>query len=207
MEISISAVRIGGVRSNFPGIKLYVTPNELVLKVPLLGTYKFSPSDIIRFEPNKGLYGANVILIHNILDYPEKISLAYQGEANELTLLLNQHGFIPQGVADALLLRTGIVVRWSFLLIAVLLWNAFLFYGHIKGEFRVFSFIAIALVFIVAVLLPHSEALQSLILKPGRRVGEIKPSLNLFKWISGIIGFITIFNLFLEYGQKIFSFT
>ncbi|OGP90969.1 MAG: hypothetical protein A2031_04395 [Deltaproteobacteria bacterium RBG_19FT_COMBO_43_11] len=184
-----------------------MTPNELVLKVPLLGTYKFSPSDIIRFEPNKGLYGANVILIHNILDYPEKISLAYQGEANELTLLLNQHGFIPQGVADALLLRTGIVVRWSFLLIAVLLWNAFLFYGHIKGEFRVFSFIAIALVFIVAVLLPHSEALQSLILKPGRRVGEIKPSLNLFKWISGIIGFITIFNLFLEYGQKIFSFT
>ena len=206
MEISISAVRIGGVRSNFPGTKLFVTPNELVLKIPLLGTYKFSPSDIIRFEPNKGLFGANVILNHIVLDYPEKISLAYPGGANDLTLFLNRNGFVPQGVAEASLLRANIPVRWSFLLIAVLLWNALLLYGHIEGKFRVFSFIAIALMFLITVLLPCSKALQGVVLKPGRRVGEIKPTLNLFKWISGIIGFITIFNLFLEYGQKIFSF-
>jgi hypothetical protein len=205
MEISISAVRIGGVRSNFPGTKLSVTPDELVLKIPMLGTYKFSPSDIIRFEPNKGLYGANVLLIHNILDYPEKVSLAYQGGANELILFLNQNGFVPQGVSEASLLRNGIAVRWSFLVIAVLLWTALLIYGHIKDEFRLFSFIAVAIVFIIAALLPYSKALQSVALKPGRRVGEIKPTINIFKWISGIIGFITILNWFLEHGKKIFS--
>jgi hypothetical protein len=206
MEISISAVRIGGVRSNFPGTKLLVTPNELILKVPMLGTYKFTPSDIIKFEPNTGLYGANVILVHNVLDYPEKISLAYPDGANALTLFLNQHGFVPQGVAEASLQRAGIAARWSFLFAAVLLWNALLIYGHINGKFRLYSFIAVALVFIVVVLLPYSKALQGMVLKPRRRVGEIKPMLNLFKWISAIISFITIFNLFLEHSQKIFSF-
>ncbi len=204
MEINISAVRIGGVRSNFPGTKLFVAPNELILKIPMLGTYKFSPSNVIKFEPNKGLYGANVMLIHNVLDYPEKISLAYQGGANGLTLFLNQHGFVPQGVAEALLQRAGIAVRWSFLIAAVVLWNALLIYGHIKGEFRLYSFIAIALVFVVAILLPYSKVLQNLVLKPGRRVGEIKPTINVFKWVSGIIGFITILGWFLEHGKKIF---
>jgi hypothetical protein len=182
-----------------------VTPNELILKIPMLGTYKFTPSDIIKFEPNTGFYGANVILIHNVLDYPQKISLAYPGGANALTLFLNQHGFVPKGVAEAPLQRAGIAVCWSFLIAAVVLWNALLIYGHIKGEFRVYSFIAIALVFIVTVLLPYSKAFQGVVLKPGRRIGEIKPTLNLLKWLSGIIVFITIFNLFLEHGKKIFS--
>ena len=123
MEINISAARVGGVRSNFPGIKLYASPDELTMKVPLLGVYKFTPGDIISFEDNKGLYGANVFINHNVLDYPQKISLDYKGGAHALALLLNQHGFIPKGVAGASLLRKGFPARWSFIITAVLLWN------------------------------------------------------------------------------------
>ena len=198
MEISISAARIGGVRSNFPGIKLSATPHELVLKVPLLGTYTFAPSDIIKFEPNKGLYGANVFINHNILDYPKKISFDYKGGADELTLKLNQDGFIPAGVADPAFLRNGFPVRWAFLIAAILLWNALLIYGKTQNKFSLYSFIAIVLMFLATIFLPRSEAFQSLVLKPGRRIGEIKPTLSLFKWISGIIGVFSIVSLLLK---------
>jgi len=198
METSISSVRIGGVRSNFPGIKLSVTPNQLVLKIPFFGTYSFAPSDIIRFEPNKGLYGANVLLIHNVLNYPKKISLNYKGGAEELTLKLNHDGFIPSGIAEASPLRKGFPVRWSFLLAAILLWNALLIYGHAQGNFGVVSLIAITLMFLTTVLLPYSKTLQNLVLKPGRHVGEIKPSLNLLKAVSGLIGVGSVVSLLLK---------
>jgi len=187
MEINISAARIGGVRANFPGIKLSVSPDELTLKVPLLSTYRFAPTDIVSFEPNKGLYGANVMIMHNVLDYPQKISFNYNGGAQALTLMLNQHGFIPKGVADPSLLRKGFPARWSFLFAAILLWNIMLVYSSLQNKFLLYSMIAIAVMFLLTLWLPRSQTLQNLVLREGRRIGEIKPTLNLLKWAAGII--------------------
>jgi hypothetical protein len=197
MDISISSARIGGVRSNFPGSKLSVTPNELVFKVTLLGTYKFTPNDIISFEPNKGLYGGNIFIKHNVADYPEIISLNYKGGANELTRLLNQHGFIPSGISDPSCFRKGISVRWVFLIAAILLWSVLLFFGE-KQQDTIYSIIAIALTFAATIMIPKSETLQKLILKPYRRVGEIVPILSLLKWISGILLAFSLISCFMK---------
>ena len=197
MDISISSARIGGVRSNFPGSKLSVTPSELVFKVTLLGTYKFAPRDIIGFEPNKGLYGGNIFIKHNVADYPEKISLTYKGTANELTLKLNQHGFIPSGITDLSRLRKGIPVRWVFLIAAILLWSALLLFGE-KQQDSLYSMIAIALMFAATFMIPKSETLQKLILKPDRRVGEIVPILSLLKLISGILLAFSLISYFMK---------
>jgi len=197
MDISISSARIGGVRSNFPGSKLSVTPSELAFKVTLLGTYKFVPNDIIGFEPNKGLYGGNIFIKHNVADYPEKISLNYKGGANELTLKLNQHGFIPSGIADPSRLRKGIPVRWVFLIVAILCWSTLLLFGE-KQQDGIYSVIAIALTFAATFIVPKSETLQKLILKPDRRVGEIMPILSLLKWISGILLAFSLISYFMK---------
>jgi len=197
MDISIPSARIGGVRSSFPGSKLSVTPSELVFKVTLLGTYKFAPTDIIGFEPNKGLYGGNIFIKHNVADYPEKISLNYKGEAKELTQLLNEHGFIPSGIADSSRLRKGIAVRWVFLIAAILLFSALLFCAE-KHKDTIYSIIAVALTFAAAIMIPKSEALQQLILKPDRRVGEIVPILSLLKWISGILLAFSLISYFMK---------
>lgn len=197
MDISISSARIGGVRSNFPGSKLSVSPSELVFKVTLLGTYKFAPTDIIGFAPNKGLYGGNIFIKHNVADYPEIISLTYKGGANELTLELNQHGFIPSGIADPSLLRKGIPVRWFFLIIAILLWSALLLFGE-KRQDSIYSMIAIALTFVATLTIQKSETLQKLILKQDRRVGEIVPILSLLKWISGILLAFSLISYFMK---------
>ncbi len=198
MEINISAARVGGVRSNFPGIKLYASSDELTLKVPLLGAYKFTPGDIISFEDNKGLYGANVFINHNVLDYPQKISLDYKGGAQALTLMLNQNGFIPKGVAGASLLRKGFPARWSFIIAAILLWNALLIYGKTQNQFTFYSLIAIAAMLLVTVSLPLSAALQKLALKDGRRIGEIRPTLNLLKLVAAIILVATLLSSLLK---------
>lgn len=192
MEINISAARVGGVRSNFPGIKFFVSPDELTLKIPLLGAYKFTPGDIISFEDNKGLYGANVFINHNVLDYPQKISLDYKGGAQALTLMLNQHGFIPKGVAGASLLRKGFPARWSFLIVAVLLWNALLIYGKLQNQFSLYSLIAIAAMLLITVIMPRSAALQKMALKDGRRIGEIRPTLNLLKLVAAVIFVVSL---------------
>jgi len=198
MDVSISSARIGGVRSNFPGSKLFFSPDEMTLKVPLLGTYKFLPNDIIRFEQNTGLYGANVLLVHNVMDYPQKISIDYKGGAQALTLMLNQHGFIPKRVADTSLLRKGFPVSWFFLIHAILLWNALLIYGKISDNFSLYSSIAISLMFLMTILIPRSKILQNMVLKQGRRVGEIKPTLNLLKWISGILLAFSLISYFIK---------
>jgi len=197
MDISISSARIGGVRSNFPGSRLSVTTSKLVFKVPLLGTYKFAPNNIIGFEPNKGLYGGNIFIVHNVADYPEKISLNYKGGANELTLKLNQHGFIPSGIADPSRSRKGIPARWSFLIISILLLNALLLFGE-KWQNSIYSMIAIALTFAATFMIPKSEMLQKLILKPDRRVGEIVPILSLLKLISGILLAFSLISYFMK---------
>ena len=130
-------------------------------------------------------------------DYPEKISLNYKGGANELTLKLNQHGFIPSGIADPSRLRKGIPVRWAFLIAAILLWNALLLFGE-KQQDALYSMIAIALTFAAAFMIPKSETLQKLILKPARRVGEIVPILSLLKWVSGILLAFSLISYFIK---------
>jgi hypothetical protein len=198
MEINISAARVGGVRSNFPGIKLYASPDELTLKVPLLGAYKFTPGDIISFEDNKGLYGANVFINHNVLDYPQKLSLDYKGGAQALTLMLNKNGFTPKGMSGASLMRKGVPARWSFLIAAVVLWNALLIYGKLQNQFTLYSLIAIAAMLLITIFLPRSEALQKLALKDGRRIGEIKPTLNLLKLVAALILVATLISSLLK---------
>ena len=130
-------------------------------------------------------------------DYPEKISLNYKGEAKELTQLLNEHGFIPSGIADSSRLRKGIAVRWVFLIAAILLFSALLFCAE-KHKDTIYSIIAVALTFAAAIMIPKSEALQQLILKPDRRVGEIVPILSLLKWISGILLAFSLISYFMK---------
>ena len=66
---STGGARIGWISAGWPPAELSVTPRSLVIRTWLLGTYAFTPEQIIRLAP----YGSIPVIVHSNLDYPSRI--------------------------------------------------------------------------------------------------------------------------------------
>ena len=71
--------RIDQANATWPFAQLHITSEHLVLQVKFLGTYTFTPDQVIRVAPF-GLipfFGKGVRILHRVAGYPDKIVFWY----------------------------------------------------------------------------------------------------------------------------------
>ena len=182
--------RIGWLNATWPFAKLSVSPNTLTLASR--GTYQFKPSEIVALEPHGSVpfFSTGIRIIHNRLDYPNKIIFWCMGNRERVLAATRGAGFLPSGLPS--LRPSGFPVRWRFLLGAVALWNALLlldWHGAKSslGEPRPLSLLALLLIFAAVTAIRLFPRAQSIVLREGHQVGEIKAILALLQLVSGLI--------------------
>lgn len=131
-------------------------------------------------------------VIHTNPSYPEKIVFWCFGSPVRLIQQIHELGFRPRASSASVPRRDGIPLRWSFIIALVVVWNAlFILDGFVpwkepKGP-GVYTLLALALLFLTAVALARSSEFQSLVLKPGRSVSEIRPMVLLVQFVSAVL--------------------
>ncbi len=84
-------------------------------------------------------------------------------------------------------------MRWSFIIALVVVWNAlFILGGFLPGKPPpekpgLLVLLALAVVLVASFAVDRSPAFQRWVLKPGRSVGEIRPSLRLIQLTTGLL--------------------
>ena len=184
--------RVGWVNASFPLARL--TANRRRLRLGSLGTYEFTPEQVVSF----GTYGsipllANGLAIeHNRLDYPARVVFWCPGSRNRVLEEIRRIGFVPAGVAVER--PAGMPFRWSIVIAVVLAWNALLLgdpHGFLSRPprsgppFGPGAVIALAFVFVLATGIKTSARLQRLALAPGHVLGEVRGALTLLQLVSG----------------------
>jgi hypothetical protein len=117
---------IGWVNASWPLAKLSASAENLTVTVRILGTYKFTPDQVLSIER----YGLipflawGIRLRHNVLDYPKRIIFLSSGSPPEILLSgIRDAGFIPQSAKEVDPLQPGMPLRWSAIIVAIILWN------------------------------------------------------------------------------------
>jgi hypothetical protein len=188
---STGAVMIAGVHASGPFVRLRVNRHSLRLSDPLLGSYEFTPEQVVSIEEATGfLYGGCSRIRHNVVSYPNKIFFRPSWKRKNLLDRICSTGFQPAAQATDTGERS-IPVRWQAILAIAALWNLLLLLDELApgndGKPGRFAMLALLLLFICAMGLPWIEWLQKLILKPDRHLGEIRPWRNLIALVSGLM--------------------
>jgi len=187
--------RIGWVNASWPLAKLSASPVSLELSVRLLGDYSFAPAQVVALEPYGVVprIGRGIRIVHAHPEHPTKIVFwVLGGQPEALVARIREAGFVPSCPAGAVPPRSGPAFRWSALAAGVLLWNvlfvaAGLFASRTPRAAGPFALLALGLAFLAAWSIPRSARLQSLVLRPGRAVGEIRAFLSLLQLICGLL--------------------
>ena len=71
--------RIGLANATWPFAKLQIAPEQLVLQVKFLGTFTFTPDQVIKVAPFGIIpfFGKGVRIFHRVAGYPDKIVFWY----------------------------------------------------------------------------------------------------------------------------------
>lgn len=196
-EVSFSTTggaRIGWVNASWPFAKLDVSASSLTVSSGFFGTYAFTPAQVVALEPYGviPLIGRGVKIVHGHPEYPAKIIFWCFGDPERLIARIRGVGFVPSCSSAATAIGRGIPVRWASILAAVVLWNAlFILDGFLPGRARgapgPLVIAAMAVAFLCAHALPRSTLLQSLVLKEGRSVDEIRAPLALLRLVTGLL--------------------
>ena len=192
---STGGVRIGWINASWPLAELSVTPRSLVIRTWPLGTYTFTPEQIVRIEP----YGSipviyrGIRIVHARPDYPSGIIFWCVRNPARLIERIGQAGFVPAAPPATAPVKRGVPFRWSFIIALFLVWNAlFILGGFWPGtpppeKPGAFVLLALAVLLFASLAAERSSAFQRLVLKPGRSVGEIRPTLRLIQLVSGLV--------------------
>lgn len=188
----IGGSQIGWVNASWPFAKLAVSKEKLTLSC--LGTYTFQPDQIAALEPHGAIpfFGRGVRIVHVRADYPAKMIFWCPGSPEKLIARIRGAGFSPTGTVAAMPPRNGIPVRWTAILVIIAIWNGLFLLDNpapLKAHAQLGwpSLLAIGLLCATVWTLPQSQYLQSLVLKPGRSLGEIKPFVGLLRLVSTIM--------------------
>jgi len=190
--------RIGWLRFSFPSTSLRVQKNQLVLKIAFVGTYSFSPEQVVAIEEDTFIpfCAWGIRIRHNITTYPKYIAFKYLGGPQCLIRSIREAGFEPKATPDSIPADRGVPVRWGTLIGLVIFWNALSYLDHrlfcesIRG---ILGLVGVFLLFIGSFAVRWSPFLQRIILKPGRSCDEIKAWLSLFALCSGILFVLMVY--------------
>lgn len=184
--------RIGWVNASWPFAKLVVSPDRLTLVS--LGTYEFSPSQVVSMEPYgfMPLLASGIRINHNRSDYPEKIIFWCMGNRARVIAELGKSGFLPQGSSTER--ASGFPFRWSVVISVIALWNIFFMLdksvqplSHEPGHFSV---VALLVLFGLTTAIRVSVRAQKMVLREGHQVGEITEFLSLLQFVLGLLSLV-----------------
>jgi hypothetical protein len=208
----IGGARVGIVNATWPLARLSVSGGRLRLQVLLIGGYDFAPQDVIELRKFGYIPALNwgVAIVPRRADYPEQI-VFWSLRPNTLIGRIRASGFVPSGTAEPpgpVRIPRGFPMRWQPLAVAAVVWNALLLPSVLPmmmrnsgpPRFGIGMALAPALLFAAVLAMKLSPAVQRMVLKEGRSVGEIMPILNL---ILPIAGFLAVgFSLVLAFAPK-----
>jgi len=168
--------RIGWVNATWPLARLSVGDGALTVTALLLGTYTFTPDEVVALEAFQS-FGYGIWCLKNPAGILADIERA---------------GFKPRAPRSSQPNRDGIPVRWTSVAAVVVLWNMlFLLDGAVPrnppklpGAFEILAF---GILCAGSFALERVPAVQTWLMKPGRPVSEIAPAVNLVKVISAFL--------------------
>jgi hypothetical protein len=181
------------------------TPERLAVSVFLSGKYEFAPNEVVAIERYVMIpvLGWGVRIVHRRSDYPQNFVFWNLAGPEPVLRGIRDAGFIPSGSAVDMPPRPGFPVRWSVIIGVVVVWNALclLDFGRSNNplpEPGLFAVVALALVLILSLATLWLPKVQSLVLKPGRQIGEIRGVVGLLAFVSGFI--LVVFSIMLASG-------
>jgi hypothetical protein len=197
-EIKLTGgARAGWINSSWPFANLNVTSSKIILNATLLGKYEFRPEEVSAIESigSLPLISRGIRIHHNIVDYPDKIIFLTMKNPENLIDEIRKLGFIPKGAQSETIRDRGFPIRWQFIILFVVLWNAFMLLDMFRsGVFQLkpgrFAWLATVIVFILSISIWKSELIKKVILSPGHKPSEIKPFLYLLTFVSGFLSLI-----------------
>ena len=185
--------RVGWVNASWPFATL--TANGSTLTLSSLGTYTFRPSDVVALVPYGSIpvLASGIRIEHNRKDYPKKMIFWCMGRRSVVLAEIANTGFSPAG--HPIERASGFPIRWSTVVIALVLWNALILLDRAVSGWRPQrpgfpSFLALVLVFGAATAARTSPGFQHLVMREGHKASEIKPLLILLQIVSGIIAVV-----------------
>jgi hypothetical protein len=189
---SFGGAYIGWMNVSWPLARLTATGENLSISAVLIGSYTFSPDELNCLKPYSWFpfLGRGIQVIHTNPTYPRQMVFWCPGSPERLIEKIHALGFRPSAPSAAIPKRDGIPFRWAFIIAVVAIWNTLcILDGFVPGqapmEFGFFFTIGLAMLFLTFVAVARSKAVQTLALKPGRSVSEIKPLLNVMQLICG----------------------
>jgi hypothetical protein len=197
--------RVGWTNATWPLAKLSVSPDKLTISIGLLGTYSFAPDEVSAVEKYVMIpvLGWGVRIYHCKADCPQRVIFWCLGSPDGVLQGIRDSGFLPTASSSSSSQRRGIAMRWSAIIIAIVVWNALFFLdggrsGQVPSHPSPLILAPLIFAFALSIGTLKSSQLQHIILKPGRSVGEIKPFLRLLAFISGLL--LVIFSIILACG-------
>jgi hypothetical protein len=90
--------QVGLLRSSWPFARLSASANELSLSATALGSYRFSPEQVVALELQSSflMLGSGLRIVHTVQDYPEKIVFFGFGSTKRLIEKITAAGFQPR---------------------------------------------------------------------------------------------------------------
>jgi hypothetical protein len=198
--------RVGWTNASWPLAKLSAVPDQLTLSIRLLGTYRFEPEEVLTIEKYVRIpvIAWGIRIHHCKSDCPQRVIFWCLGNPDTALQGIRSSGFLPAASSSSALQRRGIAIRWTAIIIAIIVWNGLFLLDSASHNRQVRSapgpLILLPLVFALAfsVVTLTSPQIQRLVLKPGRSVGEIRPFLRLLAFISGFL--LVVFSILLACG-------
>jgi hypothetical protein len=197
-QLSVTGgARVGWVNASWPLARLSVSDGRLRLKVTFIASYDFAPGDVIELQPRGiSFLTGGVAIVHRRGEYPQQIAF-FSARPEILIARIRAAGFVPAGTpepAGPVQVSRGFAVKWQVLALVVVIWNAILLpdflaswrapAAHVFGPGMA---LAPALLFAAALATKLSPAVQRLVLKEGRSIGEVSPILNLILPVAGFL--------------------
>jgi hypothetical protein len=90
--------QVGRVRASWPFARLTASAQELSLSAALLGSFRFSPDQVVALEARASFLflGSGLRIVHTVHGYPEKIEFWPLGSAKRLIEKITALGFQPR---------------------------------------------------------------------------------------------------------------
>lgn len=179
------------VTASWPFARIEASRKRISLRLRILGLrYALGPEDVTILEVWGSIpfFRQGIRIRHVNPDLPRRIIFWSLGGAQRLLDEIRQTGFVPAARTQDT--RVGVPVRLLAIVAGILLWNApFVLMAplsSINGS-PISALLPLALAFAVTLAIPRSRRLQMLILRRGRRVGEIMPFLRLLTLVTGLL--------------------
>lgn len=186
--------QVGWVSASWPLAGIEVGASRLAISS--LGTYVFAPNEVTAVEPVGAIpfLTQGIRIHHTKAEYPEKVVFYTPSGREALLAAVRGAGFsVGQAIGQA---KRGFPMRLPAVVLVIVLWNLLFFLDkpNVKLEHHTpgpYVLIALAMLFMLALLLPRSAWLQALFMREDRDIGEVTSLLRLVQIVSGfmLLGF------------------